>query len=109
MSRPVSWDALRVFLAVHRAGSFSAAADELGSAQSSVSEQIARLERNLGYVLVARDRTGVRTTDRGLELAARVSGPVDALAAATSLNAALRTSGGGHGVRPPAARSMRSR
>ncbi len=81
----VSWDALRVFIAVFRAGSFSAAADELGVAQSSVSEQIARLERNLGYVLLDRSPSGVRATDRGVEFAARIAAPVDALATATAL------------------------
>lgn len=85
--RPVmSWDALRVFIAVYRAGSFSAAADELGVAQSSVSEQVARLERNLGYTLLDRTPSGVRATDRGIELAARVAGPVDTLAQAAALS-----------------------
>lgn len=41
----ISWDALRIFVAVHRLGSFSAAADELGLAQSSVSS--ATTERTL--------------------------------------------------------------
>ena len=84
MSAGVSWDALRVFVAAHRAGSFSAAADELGVAQSSVSEQVARLERHLGYRLLDRSSSGVRATERGAELAARVSGPVDNLSAAVS-------------------------
>lgn len=82
MATGASWDALRVFVAVFRAGSFSAAADELGVAQSSVSEQIARLERNLGYRLLDRGPSGVRATDRGAELASRIAAPVDALAAA---------------------------
>ena len=42
MAHATSWDALRVFMAVVRAGSFSAAADELGLAQSSVSVRPAR-------------------------------------------------------------------
>ncbi len=81
-----SWDALRVFVVVLRAGSFSAAADELGLARSSVSEQVARLERSLGRRLLERGSFGVRPTERGLELATRVSGPVDALAGAASLH-----------------------
>lgn len=85
MRSVMSWDALRVFLAVHRAGSFSAAADELGVAQSSLSEQVARLERNLGYTLLDRTPSGVRATERGIELAARIAAPVDALAAAAAL------------------------
>ncbi|MCS4593358.1 LysR family transcriptional regulator [Brevibacterium sediminis] len=78
----ISWDALRLFLAVARARSISAAADELGVAQSSVSEQIARLERSLGYRLLERSSTGVRPTQRGEALVARISRPVDGLAAA---------------------------
>ncbi len=84
MAPMTSWDALRVFVAVYRARSFSAAADELGLAQSSVSEQIARLERNLGHRLLERSPAGVRPTERGAELLARIAGPVDALAAATA-------------------------
>lgn len=79
----VSWDALRVFMAVFRAGSFSAAAAELGSAQSSVSEQVARLEADLGHRLFDRSPSGVGATDRGRELAARIADAVDGLAAAT--------------------------
>ncbi|HIY65044.1 MAG TPA: LysR family transcriptional regulator [Candidatus Agrococcus pullicola] len=81
-----SWDALRVFIVVLRAGSFSAAADELGLARSSVSEQVARLERSLGRRLLERGSFGVRPTERGLELATRVAGPIDALAGAASLH-----------------------
>ncbi|WP_312979912.1 LysR family transcriptional regulator [Corynebacterium sp.] len=84
MSPTVSWDGLRVFVTVLRAGSFSVAADELGLAQSSVSDQVARLEKNLGYKLLDRGPTGVRPTDRGAELASRVSSSVDALSAATA-------------------------
>lgn len=83
MAPGVSWDSLRVFIVVYRAGSFSAAADELGVAQSSVSEQMARLERDLGYRLVERGPTGVRPTERGAELAARIAEPIDAMLAAT--------------------------
>lgn len=68
-----------------RAGSFSAAADDLGTAQSSVSEQIARLEQTLGYRLLDRSPSGVRATERGAELAARIAAAVDALTAATEL------------------------
>jgi DNA-binding transcriptional LysR family regulator len=84
MGPGVSWDALRVFIAVFRAGSFSAAADELGLAQSSVSGQIARLEQMLGYRLLDRGPSGVRPTDRGQELAARIGDAVDGLAIAAA-------------------------
>ena len=82
MRARMSWDALRVLVVVQRAGSLSAAADELGLAQSSVSEQVARLERSLGFALLERSPSGVRPTARGADLLARISGPVDALAAA---------------------------
>lgn len=85
MGPEVSWDALRVFIAVFRAGSFSAAADELGLAQSSVSEQITRLERDLGYRLLDRSPSGARATDRGQELAARIAAAVDELAEVATL------------------------
>ncbi len=84
MGPTVSWDALRVFLVVYRAGSISAAADEMGMAQSSVSEQIARLERSLGYPLLNRSPAGVRATERGYELITRIAAPMDALAVATA-------------------------
>lgn len=88
MSTGVSWDALRVFIAVARAGSFSAAATELRLAQSSVSEQVARLETSLGYRLLDRSPTGVRPTDRGRDLIARIGDAVDTLAAVTDVTAA---------------------
>lgn len=78
-----SWSTLRVFIAVYRAGSITAAAGELGMAQASVSAQVARLEKQLGHQLFQRVRTGVIATDRGRDLAALIAGPIDALAAVT--------------------------
>lgn len=82
--RGVSWDAWRVFLAVHRIGSLTGAAHELGMAQATVSDQVASLERRLGYRLFDRTRSGVVTTVRGRDLAASLHGAVDALAEATA-------------------------
>lgn len=79
-----SWGALRVFVAVYRAGSITAAATELDMAQSSVSGQLKALEKHVGCLLFERTRAGVVATDRGRELAALLRGPVDALAAATA-------------------------
>lgn len=59
---------LTCFLAVYERGSFTAAADELGYAQPSVSEQIRTLERTLGTPLFQRVGRGVVPTPAGDEL-----------------------------------------
>ncbi len=53
---------LRCFLAAYEHGSLTAAADELGYAQPSVSEQIRALERSLGAELFTRVGRGVVPT-----------------------------------------------
>lgn len=58
---------LRAFLAVVQAGSFTAAAQELGYTQSAVSQQIASLEKEVGRRLL--DRRPVRPTAAGSRLA----------------------------------------
>ena len=40
-----TWDDLRILLAVHRSGTLSAAARELGVNQSTVSRRVARLTK----------------------------------------------------------------
>ncbi|GAT74118.1 LysR-family transcriptional regulator [Microbacterium sp. HM58-2] len=72
----------RTFLAAYRAGSVSAAARMLGLAQSSVTTQLQALERSIGEPLFVRLPRGIRPTSRADELAERVAGPLDALAAA---------------------------
>lgn len=57
---------LRTFVTVVRAGSFSAAADELGYTQAAVSQQIASLENDLKATLL--HRRPVRTTEAGARL-----------------------------------------
>jgi len=47
-----TWDDLRILLAVHRSGSLSAAARELGVNQSTVSRRVARLTRRLHATLL---------------------------------------------------------
>ena len=59
---------LRTFLAVAETGSMSAAATQLGYAQSSVSEQVGRLERELGTSLLTRTSTGVTLSPAGQRL-----------------------------------------
>jgi LysR family cyn operon transcriptional activator len=53
------------FLAAADAGSFSAAAEELHMAQPSLSEQIRRLEAELGVALFARAGRGLTLTEAG--------------------------------------------
>jgi len=54
---------LRVFLAVYEHGSLTAAADDLGYAQPSISEQVRALEKSLGVDLFRRVGRGVVPTD----------------------------------------------
>ncbi|MFF0474954.1 LysR family transcriptional regulator [Streptomyces sp. NPDC004284] len=81
---------LRTFLAVHRSGSFTAAAGLLGLSQPTVTTQIRALERQTGRELFERLPRGVAPTPVAHELAARVAGPLDALAAVAGHGAALR-------------------
>src|SRR6478609_2268284 len=53
---------LRIFLAIYEHGSITAAAEELGYAQPSVSEQIRSLEKSLGTTLFRRVGRGVVAT-----------------------------------------------
>jgi DNA-binding transcriptional LysR family regulator len=75
---------LRTFLAVYRAGSFTAAAPLLGLSQPTVTTQIRTLERQTGRALFERLPRGVAPTPVADELATRIAGPLDALAGATA-------------------------
>jgi DNA-binding transcriptional LysR family regulator len=57
------WDDVRVFLAAMRAGSFTKAAVELGTDQSTVSRRIASLEEALGVPLFERTRRAPLPTE----------------------------------------------
>jgi len=73
---------LQALVAVSEQGSFSAAADSLGTVQSNISAHVARLEREVGALLV--DRSGGRLTSEGEVVVARayrVLGELEALAA----------------------------
>ncbi|MEU0741865.1 LysR family transcriptional regulator [Streptomyces sp. NPDC006134] len=59
---------LRAFVAVAEQGGISAAAKELGYAQSSVSAQLQRLEAELGAALLVRAGTGATLTEAGTRL-----------------------------------------
>lgn len=80
---PLDLSLLRTFLAVHRAGSFTAAARLLGLSQPTVTTQIRSLEDQLGRELFERRPRGVVSTSVADELAARVAAPLDALATVT--------------------------
>lgn len=65
--------AFNVLLVVARTGSFSAAARTLGVHQSTVSRQVRDLEDRFGVSLFERHGSGVRATDAGRQLLARMS------------------------------------
>lgn len=77
-----SLDLLRTFLAVHRAGSVTAAAQLLELSQPAVTAQLKALEKNVGKPLFHRHARGVTTTAAGEDLARRLAGPLDELTAA---------------------------
>ncbi|MFI0234844.1 LysR family transcriptional regulator [Streptomyces sp. NPDC017086] len=88
-------DDLRVFAAVCRAGSLSAAARDLSCTQSAVSQHVKRLERELGLSLLERHTRGVVPTPAGHTLNAAVTeglGSIDH--ALRRLDEAARAEGG---------------
>jgi DNA-binding transcriptional LysR family regulator len=78
---PLDLMLLRTFLAVHRAGSFTAAGALLGLSQPTVTSQVRALEAQLDRQLFERLPRGVASTSVADELAAQVAGPLDELAA----------------------------
>ncbi|MEU4091145.1 LysR family transcriptional regulator [Streptomyces sp. NPDC026673] len=70
---------LRTFVTVHRAGSFTRAAQLLGLSQPAVTSQIRILERQVGRPLFLRLPRGVAPTPVGDDLAHRVAPHLDAL------------------------------
>lgn len=63
------WGELRVFLAVAKAKSFSAAAKALNMSQPTVSRQVRRLQDLIGSQLVVSSKNSLRLTKKGQELA----------------------------------------
>ncbi|WP_043631805.1 LysR family transcriptional regulator [Nonomuraea candida] len=76
---PLSLDLLRTFLAVHRTGSITAAAQTLGLSQPAVTAQVKALESTLDRPLFDRLPRGVAPTPAADELARRVAPGLDAL------------------------------
>lgn len=82
-------DALGVFEAVVRLGSFTAAADELGLAKSTVSGRVSSLEDQLGARLLQRTTRSLRPTEEGARLHAHCQRMVaEAKAAVEAVHAA---------------------
>ncbi|MFI6923570.1 LysR family transcriptional regulator [Nonomuraea spiralis] len=68
---------LRGFVAVAGTGTVTGAANALGLAPASVSEQVRRLEGSLGVALFERTPQGMRLTDSGAALFTRAQGLLD--------------------------------
>jgi DNA-binding transcriptional LysR family regulator len=64
----LSWDDLRLFLALVEKGSFRGAAGRHGVAVNTVRSRMARMERLVGEALLRRRREGVSLTDAGRAL-----------------------------------------
>ncbi len=73
---------LAAFAAVARSGGFSKAANQLGKTQSSVSQAVLQLERELGQKLFSRDGHTPRLTDAGRALLVRATRIFDEMAQA---------------------------
>jgi DNA-binding transcriptional LysR family regulator len=86
---------LQYFLAAFRHGSFSAAAEELHLAQPSLSEQVRRLEAELGVRLFQRVGRGLTPTEAGLALRPHAERTLDAAEAARESVVAVRELRGG--------------
>jgi LysR family transcriptional regulator for bpeEF and oprC len=77
------WSALRTFVRVVETRSFARVARELGTTQPTVSRQVAGLEEALGVRLLTRTTRRVEPTEAGWAYYHEVSGPLDAIEAAS--------------------------
>lgn len=84
-----SWEDIRIFLAIHRAGSLSAAAGPLGLAQPTCGRRLAGLEAALGVRLFERTPEGLHLTGPGATLVQHAEA-MEAGARALALEAAGR-------------------
>jgi LysR family glycine cleavage system transcriptional activator len=73
LSRQLPLNALRVFEAVARCGSFTKAGEELGMTQTAVSYQVKLLEEHLGELLFIRQARRITLTETGERLLPKVS------------------------------------
>lgn len=73
---------LEVLAAINQTGSFTAAADSLGTVQSNVSAQLQALEKELQTTLVVRSRQGARLTEQGqvvVDRSKRITTEIDSM------------------------------
>ena len=75
----LSLDRLRYLHAVATHGSIQAAADALHVSPSAVSQQLAKLEREVDHVLIEREGRGIRLTDAALLLVSRAADVLERL------------------------------
>ncbi len=93
-SRGWVWDDTRVFLAVARLGTLSAASRELKLGIATLSRRIERLEQALGIPLFVRQQTGYQLTEEGEDLLDKAEGLESAaLAFASEVSAQAQISG----------------
>lgn len=79
---PLEWDDLRLFLAIARAGTLTAAGPRLGLSQPTAGRRLKALEARAGAALFQRTPAGFRLTDEGevmVEHAERVEAEILAL------------------------------
>ena len=88
-----NWDDLRVFLAVARAESLTAAAPGLKLDPATVSRRIARLEESLRTALFVKSPQGYALTDQGLRLREHATQAEEALSLALDTGQAAGLSG----------------
>ncbi|SFS19840.1 DNA-binding transcriptional regulator, LysR family [Dyella sp. OK004] len=65
MAHEINLNRLAVFTALVRAGSFTAAAEQLGMTKAMVSQHVARLEQELGVTLLVRSTRRMSLTEAG--------------------------------------------
>jgi len=85
----VNLNRLAVFVALVRAGSFTAAAEQLGLTKAMVSQHLARLERELGVALLVRSTRRMTLTEAGVAFHAdcvRILGETEAAIARVGEN-----------------------
>ena len=93
--KPMTLQQLQYFLAAIDGGSFTAAGEQLHLSQPSVSEQVRRLEDELGVQLFQRVGRGLVVTEAGLALRPRAEAVLGAVDAARESVVAVRELRGG--------------